>query len=125
MSMQRHQASLPGHNGPYFPGTLDRLARVLEAYQINKYILESAAQAVGGFLGTEFTTTSEDYSWFAGLRFAVSQSLSPGGQQEAGQMVILIPWSQDHARQDGTSTDRSIAVYTTNDDGLAAAAQLI
>jgi CHAT domain-containing protein len=125
MSTQRHQTLLPGHNGPYFPGTLDRLARVLEEYQIDRYTLESAARAVGGFLGEEFTTTSDGYSWFAGLRFAVSQPHSPGGQEEAGQIVILIPWSQDFARQDGTSTDRSIAIYTTNDNGLSAAAQLI
>jgi len=125
MSMQRHQASLPGHNGPYFPETLDRLVRVLEECQPNGQVLELAAQTVDGFLGTEFTTTSDGYSWFAGLRFTVSKPHSSGQPKEAGQIVILIPWSQDYARQDGTSADRSIAVYATNDDLTAAAATLV
>lgn len=125
MSMQRHQASLPGHNGPYFPETLDRLVGVLEEYRLNGHALELAAQTVDGFLGTESTTTSDGYSWFAGLRFTVGQPHTSGQPKEAGQIVILIPWSLDHERQDGTSADRSIAVYATNDDLTAAAARLV
>lgn len=65
------------------------------------------AREVKGFLGFETMVKSQktidDYSWFWTLQFNTGQ----------GAIILLaLPWFTDHSQADGTSADRSVAMYT-------------
>ncbi len=112
MSNERHaEANLDDFDGPFFPPAVDELLEHLDrVVGPNGQWLENAAQHVEGFSRRIRATTSDDYNWFWSLEFV----------KDSGKVAILIPWSQDQGKTDGTQSDRSIAVYAQGVDEAAA-----
>lgn len=117
MSNQKHvDAILTGHAGPYFPPSVDDLRKQLdEAGAFNGAWLERVGQTIKGFVReVSCPMTSDGYTWFWSLEFTSGE----------GTVAVLIPWSQDWDKADGTQSDRGIAVHT-KDVNEATAAQVV
>jgi hypothetical protein len=101
-NIQCKDARLWHYSGPFFPDAIADLNVALDARSHNAIDFVEAADTVEGYLGYERPKTSDGYSWFWALVFAV----------DGGLTLIAIPWAQDWERADGSRCDRSAAVYT-------------
>ena len=108
MSNEKHaQAILEGYEGPFFPPSVDDLREQLDqAESFNAYRLRTIFDNLEGFAGTGQPYTSDGYFWFCSLGFV----------KKRGLVIVLIPWSQDWDKRDGTMSDRSIAVHLLGTD---------
>jgi hypothetical protein len=102
MSRTLIRTALKGYEGP-LPVDTNRLRDTLDLGSFSGDLLNQAYQKVPGHIRQFRPRTDDGYSWFWALLFRV------GG----GEVAILIPWSQDWAKKDGSQADRAIAVYTS------------
>jgi hypothetical protein len=119
---QRLDALLEGWGEPAFPTEMLELDRALAAagrrvaYGLSGGFLNGCAGPIRGFVqGLSFPQTSDGYCWFWGLEWALP----------AGRVRLLIPMRVDKGRQDGSSSDRSPALYTQGVENIDSAIALI
>ena len=112
MSLTQHKdVELEGFGQPNFIGC----AELNELYQrlvdsrtsCDQARLAKIARQVPAFITTNRKVTSDSYEWFWCMLF----------QTNSGQTYIMFPWCKDKNRQDGSSSDRSIAVYSNDHRG--------
>lgn len=104
-NFKKLEALLPGYQGPFFPPCIEALQQELYVkndLNFSGFILVSIAGKIPGFRKMERPRTSDDYWWFWSMNFETSKT----------KIAILFPWSQDFRREDGTSSDHHIALYT-------------
>jgi len=102
MSNQQHpNARLDGWEGPFFPANLDELHAQLDIGNQSGGWLFSVLHTLPGFVQGQSVVTTDDYAWFYAAHFAF----------HGGDVLVLIPWSQDWDKADGTQRDRSAAVH--------------
>jgi len=101
MSTQQHQTALQGYEGPFFPD-IDTLNRAIDSGPLSNASLREICTAVNGHVDVSLHgVTADGYTWFSELTF----------QRADAKVAILIPWSQDWNKRDGSQQDRSCAVY--------------
>lgn len=114
MSNEKVYARLRGWKGPCFPNSLGSLHKAYAAWapqgdDPDGRVLIEAAHKVAGYRNPGTEQTEDGYLWARSLTFKVVRHTL-----FVGQVAILFPYSRDHDRQNGTATDRSIAVYCTD-----------
>jgi hypothetical protein len=108
---QVETAKLVGWEGPIFPPAAQRLHNAWSLKNRTGSEVRTLSEKVPGFTGgLRRDRTTDGYGWFWSLEFAF---------HAGGQMKILLPWAQDWSRQDGTLSDRHLAVYTKGSPSLA------
>jgi hypothetical protein len=108
ISTEKHLNAIHKDLGaPIFPNNLAQLQELFGRGDIgwSKQAIKEAIQKMNGFKTVEIFETSDEYCWFAGAEFRL-------GDQT---IVIAIPLAQDRGKSDGTSCDRSLAIYATHD----------
>lgn|GEM_PF-2446712 len=105
MSRQLVDTKFPEYEGPVSVTATATFQDVLEKYGgFNGGTLMAAGQKVSGFTSLGHMPLTEDgYTWFWGGNFQTASG---------GKIAVLIPWSQDWNRRDGSQADRAVAVYT-------------
>lgn len=104
MSRKRISTSLEGWKGPFFPDhAIEELNTLFDKTRIGAELLEKASLTIQRSIKKDVNvvTTSDRYEWFIALYFKAG----------TGEVVILFPWKNDTEKEDGTSLDRSIAIY--------------
>jgi hypothetical protein len=93
-----------GYDGPIYVSSIETLRKSLEvAHNCDGELIGRAAQRVAGFTEElKFPQTNDGYRWLWGYVFTLIGR---------GEMVILIPWTTDSNKTDGSSFSRSIVVY--------------
>jgi len=105
MSRALIKTELDGYQGPVDVSTKDFqdiLDNISKRDGFNGEFLENISKKIPSFMEIDRPTTNDKYSWFWGIHFATSK----------GEVVVLIPWSQDWGKKDGSQSDRAVAIYT-------------
>ena len=101
MSLELMREALLDDRAPY-PVPLQPLNLALTSLVgYNGSVLYEACKPLLFYVGQDRPTTSDGYTWFWSQNF----------HTPSGTVRVCIPWSQDWARRDGSSMDRSAAVY--------------
>lgn len=107
MSMRRTPAAKQaGWEGPFYQDAIKRLVEAKEgcALQLDGVILSQVGSRVKGFVSRERLPRAADgYVWFWCLVFRAGFF--------GKRVLVAIPWAQDWDQQDGTTFERSPAIY--------------
>jgi hypothetical protein len=112
---QVHEATAGRWGKPFFPKNIDRLQTFYANWAAHS--LESDIEAIllaakAGkseqypFRSALGMRTEDGYAWLRGIVYLVRS-----GTVVSGQVLLLFPYSNDTSYEDGTKTDRSIAVH--------------
>jgi hypothetical protein len=110
-----HEAKAGRWGKPFFPQNIDRLQTFYATWIAQTFdsdidgILKAAKASSNThitFRSTLGVRTEDGYAWLRGVVYLVHR-----GSGYAGQVLLMFPHATDEARNDGTMTDRSIAVY--------------
>jgi len=115
MSRQLVQTSLPGYEGPVAVNAKELQDTIDRIPGFGFEILKVAARQAKPLRRIFRPTTDDGYAWFWGVEFNLHY----------GAVAILIPWSQDWNKTDGSGADRSIAAYVKGDVGSTEIRDLI
>ncbi len=110
-NMQKQHAVAISWNGPFFLPLTGDLNSLYDRINITGVQLDKIAQQIGKQVGQATSMvgfrTSDRYSWLRVLIFQVNCGFG-------GRVAIAFPQKNDFYRKDGTSLDRSIALYTSS-----------
>lgn len=125
MSNQQHAAAkIRGLKGPFFPKPLELLQPCYSLWAVRSYNALRLGAAVcdldfGAVVSNRYSfsmvrapyhqQTSDGYNWKAALDFKIVRN-----GFHLGSLTILLPLCSDAHLIEGTYTDRSIAIYTTD-----------
>jgi|GEM_PF-4928182 len=114
MSNLQVPATLRHWHGPFFPPQVTTLHAAYAEWFVasgglNPLVLVRAANGLRHFRHPATEATDDGYFWARGLVFKI---LRPGNVI-AGLGIIMFPHCTDGRKQDGTVTDRSIALYAS------------
>ena len=100
MSLELVKTKLQGYKGP--ASVPSELRDLISEWDFHGKGIDSCAREVPGYLVHYRPTTEDGYTWFWALRFSTAN----------GRVSLLIPWSQDWDKKDGSQLDRAPALYT-------------
>ncbi|MFZ2188867.1 MAG: hypothetical protein WAV73_04865 [Candidatus Moraniibacteriota bacterium] len=96
------EAKLEGYSGPMDIST-SQLQDCLDSMGPKSgETMDKIGRGIADYIEPFHPVTSDGYCWFWGGRF----------KTKSGAIAVLIPWSQDWKRNNGSQADRSMAVYS-------------
>lgn len=101
MSIKQHADAMLGKLVPRFPFMTATLNLVNSNLSKSEEDLLEYLGDLDSFVCLTKPTTSDGYFWFRAAKF----------QLDSGMVTVAFPWKQDWSMLDGTTMDRSIAVY--------------
>ena len=100
-SLPLPRCNYSGLDGPFFPSSLDELNHTYARVAVNGFHLTAIARLLSGCPMTSAPVSHDGYAWFWAASFSKIGS----------SVLVAFPWAQDEQYLDGTTSDRSIAIY--------------
>lgn len=116
MSRQVIRTSLKSWDGPV-DVSVERLQKFLDEHigQTCGQDIAQSAKSVEGYLELLRPQTEDGYDWFWAPRFRTRR----------GEVIVLLPWSQDWDHEDGSQSDRAPLVFTRGNVPVATASAIV
>ncbi|MFH1566085.1 MAG: hypothetical protein ABIB98_02715 [bacterium] len=109
MSLKKHQTEQEGFGLPCFPEAVDRLNTLYNKLELDEIQFATIAEIISGRFWEPWfmrlMPTSDGYTW----RWALDRVKRT--KTFTGSTAVFFPWKNDELKVDGSSADRSIAVY--------------
>lgn len=107
---------LEGYVGPFFPPILGALHKAFaNGAQFDRDTLTFMGAGIEGFRYADAATTVDGYPWLLRLNFKVGND----------KVTVLFPNSEDKKYEDGTLTDRHVALYVQSGTNMERISSLL